>query len=313
MDLTYEQRLRFAEMRENYKAIEEYGGKTKALSYVQFDYDVVHGLTLFMLKPDFDFEELERHIDAVLAALPAIKRIFEQPFIHLKEQNVIMPVEAVRIVNNATLTHIASHSELWGNVKNAEIKPDKLLTRTYEDNYGIYENLVFCNVVDEILSFARANIRFLKELVYTNKTVEINLLERVNHLNYFLALGKLHIGYSKSFDAYYAIALRCLNKLQFIVGGIVPRLKRPVYKNNRKRPASLKIRKTNILSMHKEYHRVYRLAKYFAKQSALPVGEITEKDVVKLQNDYYFFCRALYIFAVGHFNFCCDEIGRAHV
>ncbi len=307
MDLTYEQRLRFAEMRENYKAIEEYGGKTKALSYVQFDYDVVHGLTLFMLKPDFDFEELERHIDAVLAALPAIKRIFEQPFIHLKEQNVIMPVEAVRIVNNATLTHIASHSELWGNVKNAEIKPDKLLTRTYEDNYGIYENLVFCNVVDEILSFARANIRFLKELVYTNKTVEINLLERVNHLNYFLALGKLHIGYSKSFDAYYAIALRCLNKLQFIVGGIVPRLKRPVYKNNRKRPASLKIRKTNILSMHKEYHRVYRLAKYFAKQSALPVGEITEKDVVKLQNDYYFFCRALCIFAVGHFNFCCDE------
>ena len=69
----------------------------------------------------------------------------------------------------------------------------------------------------------------------------------------------------------------------------------------------MKIRKTNILSMHKEYHRVYRLAKYFAKQSALPVGEITEKDVVKLQNDYYFFCRALCIFAVGHFNFCCDE------
>lgn len=307
MDLTYEQRLRYAEMFDYYNVIDEYIRKHKALSYMQLDYDLVHGLTLFMLKPDFSFEDLERRTDVILSAMPAVKRIFEQPFIHLKEQDVIMPVEAVRIVNNSTLTHIASHSELWANVKNNEIKPEKLLTRTYEDNYGIYENLVFCNVVDEILSFARANIRFLKELVYTNRTIEINLLERVNHLNYFLALGKLHIGYSKSFDTYYAVALRCLNKLQFILSSIVPRLKRPVYKNNKIRPASLKIRKTNILSMHKEYHRVYKLAKYFACQNVTPVKEITDKEITSLKKSYFFFCQALCIFAIGHFNFACDE------
>lgn len=111
MDLTCEQRLRLLEMIDDYKVIDEYRRKRKVLNYVQFDYDVVHGLTLFTLDPDFSFADLEARADVVLSALPAIKRIFEQPFIHLKEHDVIMPVEAVRIVNNATLTHIASHSE----------------------------------------------------------------------------------------------------------------------------------------------------------------------------------------------------------
>lgn len=307
MDLTYDRQLRLAEMLDEYKAVAEYMNKPKVLNYVQFDYDVVHGLTLFTLDPDFSFEDLERNTDVILSALPAVKRIFEQPFIHLKERDVIMPVEAVRTVNNKTLTHVATHSELWANVKGGEIKPDKLLTRTYEDNYGIYENLVFCNVVDEILSYVRTNTRFLKELIYTNRTIEINLLERVNHLNYFLALGKLHIGYSKSFDAYYATALKSLNKLQFILNAVVPRLKRPVYKNNKNRRRNLKVRKTNILSMHKEYHRVYKLAKFFAAKSDAPEKEVTEKDVAELKKTYFFFCQALCVFAVGHFNFACDE------
>ena len=307
MDLMYDRRLRLNGMLDDYKCVGDFAGKTKRMNYVQFDYAVVHDLTLFMQDPDFDFDELEKRTDVILKALPAIKRIFAQPFIHLKEHDVIMPVEAVRIVNNATLNHIATHSELWTDVKNDEIKPEKLLTRTYEDNYGIYENLVFCNVVDEILAYARANIRFLRELIYANRTIEINLLERVNHLSYFLALGKLHIGYSKNFEAYYATASRCLNKLLFIVNGIVPRLKRPVYKNNKRRPASLKIRKTNILSMHKEYHQVYKLAKRFALDTAAPLKDISEKELAALESEYALFCGALCIFSVGHFNFTCDE------
>lgn len=308
MDLTYEQRTRLSRLIDDYKNIGAYRQKNKLLNYVQFDYDVVHEVALFMIDPDLSFEALEERTDVILSALPSIKRIFAQPFIHLKERDVILPVESVRIVNNNTLNHIAGHSELWNDVKANEIKPKKLLSRTYEDDYGIYENKVFCNVVDEVLSFARSNIRFLKELIYANQTIEINLLERVNHLNYFLALGKLHIGYSKSFGAYYAVSKRCLNKLQFIENGIVPRLKRPVYKNNRARPANLRLRKTNILAMHKEYHRVYKLAKYFACRDVLrPVKEFTDKDVAEMQKNYFFFCQTLLIFAIGHFNFGCDE------
>lgn len=305
MDLLYEEQIRLTKLIDDYKAVDEYRRAKRKLDYMQFDYAVMHDLTLFMIEPDFSFEALEQRIDLILSALPAIKRIFAQPFIHLKERNVILPVESVRVVNYDTLNHIASHSELWSDVKNGEIKPDKLLTQTYEDNYGIYENLVFCKVVDNILAFARSNSRFLKEIIYTNQTIEFNLLERVNHLNYFVALGKIHIGYSQNYAAHYDTAVRCLNKLQFLTNTIVPRLKRPVYKNNAHRNVNVKIHKSNILSMHKEYHRIYKLALYFNRNNPVPVVNITDKAAIDLVQNYFFFCEALCIFAIGHFNFGC--------
>lgn len=307
MDLTYENQAELREIVDNYNAVGEFVASRKKLTYIQFDYALVNDLTLFMIQPDLSFEALENKLNIIMKALPAIKRIFAQPCIHLKEQDVILPTESVRIINNNTIQHISSHSELWSDIKQDEIVPSKLLTRTYEDNYGIYENLVFCQTVDDILSFARVNTRFLKELIYTNQTIEINLLERVNHLNYFLALGKLHISYSRNFESYYPVSMRCLNKLQFLTNSIVPRLKRPVYKNNRVRPAQIKIHKTNILSMHKEYHQIYKLAKCFSANKSDNVREITCKDLTNLEKNYFYFCEALCVFATGHFNYTCNE------
>lgn len=304
--MTYEQQVRLNTLSENYSVIEPFLSKYKVLTYMQLDYAVVHEISLFMIEPDFDFDALEQKIDVVLRALPAIKRIFEQPFIHLKENDEILPIEAVRIIDNNTIRHVSSHSEFWSDVTETGIKPKKLLTRTYEDNYGIYENLVFCQTVDDVLAFTRNSTRFLKELIYTNQTIKINLLERLNHINYFLALGKLHTGYNRNFETYYSISARCLNKLQFINNAIVSRLKRPVYKNNKLRPSRIKLRKTNVLSMHKEYHQVYKLAKSFSANEKIS-KEFTETDVDYLQKIYYFYCEMLCIFAVGHFNFQCDE------
>ncbi|MDE7265027.1 MAG: hypothetical protein K2N52_01980 [Clostridia bacterium] len=303
MELTHGEQSELNKLIENYKKIEPFILKHPRLLYAEFDYLIVHELTLFTVEPDFSFEELDSELNVILNALPAIRRIFAQPCIHLKEQNEILPTESVRIINHNTIQHIASHSELWSNVKKHEIKPTKLLTKTYDDNYGIYENLVFCKTVDEVLSYARYNLRILKELIYTNQSIEINLLERVNHLNYFLALGKLHTGYSRNFDSYYGVSVQCLNKLQYIVGSIVPRLKRPVYKNNKNRPQKIRLRKTNILSMHREYHQIYKLAKHFAAHEISNVKEIKESDLKKLQSNYFHFCELLSIFAVTHFNF----------
>lgn len=307
MELTYEKLVDLRKTADNYKTVGTFVDAHKKLSYIQFDYALTHELALFMMEPDFSFEALDDKLNAIIKTLPAIKRIFAQPSIHLKEQDVILPTESVRIINNNTIQHVSSHSELWSDIKNGEITPSRLLTRTYEDNYGIYENIVFCQTVDDILSFVRTNTRFLQEMIYANRTIEINLLERVNHLNYFLALGKLHIGYSRSFESYYADAARCLTKLQILSNNIVPRLKRPVYKNNRGRAARIKVRKTNILSMHKEYHQIYRLAKFFEARSETTNVTVNEKDLANLQKDYFNYCQALCVFAITHFNLTCKE------
>lgn len=291
----------------DYRGIQDFLAKSPRLSFMQFEYALTHGLALFMLEPDFSFEDLEREIDAFLDAMPAIKRIFSKPRIHLKEREEILPTESVRIINNNTIQHLLSHSELWTDIEDGEIKPAKLLTRVYEDNYGIYENLVFCQTVDGVMSFVRAYMRFFKELIYTNQTIEINFLERVNHLNYFLALGKLHIGYSRNLELYYPVSMRCLDKLQRITDGIVPNLKRPVYSKNKFRPAKIKVHKTNILSMDKDYRQIYKLAKLLPsgtqKSGEGPSGRALEG----LQKSYFGFCEALCVFAVSHFNFACGE------
>ncbi|MCM1130324.1 MAG: hypothetical protein NC087_02565 [Anaeroplasma bactoclasticum] len=307
MDFSYEEQAEFSKLSEYYAKLEQFLKNNKKLTYMELDYAVVHDLTLFTVEPDFSFEALEEDINNIIKTIPAMKQIFAKPFIHLKEQNVILPTESVRIINNNTIQHISSHSELWSDVTKDEIKPIKLLTRTYEDNYGIYENLIFCKTVDEVLAFARNNLRILQELIYTNQTIEINLLERLNHLNYFLALGKLHTGYSRNFDSYYGVSMRCLNKLQFIMNTLVPRLKRPVYKNNKARPKNLKTRKTNILSMHRDYHQIYKLSKYFSLRHIGGVEEFEEVNLNALQKNYYHFCVILTIFSIGHFNFDCDK------
>lgn len=291
----------------DYKVMEPFIRKYNYMDYVQFDYAVVNKLTLFTIEPDFDFAVLEEIIDRIIHTLPAIKKIFSKPVLHLKERNEILPVEAVRTINSDTIHHISSHSELWDDLENGQIKPLKLLTKTYEDNYGIYENLVFCKAIDDILSFTRSNIRFLKDLIYTNKTIKINLLERVNHLNHFLALGKLHTGYIRNFDRYYEDSNRCLKKLLFILNCITPRLKSPVYRNNRLRPKKLSLRKTNILSMHRDYHQIYALLKFFSGHHMNADTDIAEEDVCALEVNYFHYCQILSIFAIGHFNFVCDE------
>ncbi len=307
MDLTYDEQLEYAKLKDYYDKLLDFMNNNKKLNYIEFDYKIVHELTLFTIDPDFSFTILEDEINKIFKVLPDIKHIFSKPFIHLKEQNIILPTEAVRIIDNNTLQHISSHSELWSDIDEYGIKPSKLLTRTYEDNYGIYENIVFGKTIDETIALCKSRLRILQELIYTNQTIEINLLERGNHLNYFLALGKLHTGYSRHFDSYYGQALQCLNRIQFLLDTIISRLKRPVYRLNKKKPKNLKIHKTNILSMHKNYHQIYKLAKYYSTHHFDNEKLINEEDIELLKINYFNYVLLLMIFSIGHFNFDCDK------
>lgn len=288
-----------------YEIIADFVNNYNNTNYINFDYNIVHKFTLFLVDPDFDFEKLEAEINRITKVLPPIKRIFAKPVLHLTEKDEIQPIEAVKKINNDTINHIARHSELWDDLTKDGIKPLKLLTRSYHDNYGIYENLVFCKAIDDILYFVRKNIKVLKNFHYLNQSMEFDLLQRVNHLNYFLALGKLHTGYVRNFDKYYVVSKHCLNGLNNIYNTIVPRLKRPVYKKNKQRPNKLK--KTNILAMHREYKHIYALEKYFISNKMDINFDYELKSLDKLDNNYFGYCTILSIFSIGHFNFKCHE------
>nr|MCR5113201.1 DUF2357 domain-containing protein [Acholeplasmatales bacterium] len=269
------------------------------ISYIEFDYDIVHKLNLFIYNDSIDFDKLEEEITKIEKSLPAIKRIFQKPIIRLSDTSEVLPVEAVRTVDNQTLSHIQNHSELWSDIKSNNIRPNKLLTRTYYDNYAIYENIAFKKCIDLILQFCRNNMHLLKELIYSSDVLDVNLLERVNHLNYFLALGKLHTSYIRDFSKYYSVSSQIINRLEEINKVVKARLKRPVYRMNKKYKGRFSLHQTNILYMDKNYKKVYSLLKGF-KAKDYGVDDLILDDK-KLNDDYFNYALVLLIFSIGHF------------
>jgi len=288
------------------KNIQTFVEKHENVTYIEFDYYVVHDITLFSIDPDFDFDRLKDIILHLRKSTSAIKRIFSKPIIVLRDTDDVLPVENSRIINQNTLLHLANHSHNVANLTNKGVKPRKLLTRIYEDDYSIYENMIFCNFVDEILSLIKKNRRTLNSLLYASNIMKFNLLEKVNHLNYFLALGKLHTGYIRDFSQYFSLSKELLTDLSQIKQVIYPRLSKPVYQKNKARNKALTLKKTNIFLMQKDYHQVYKTYKYLLNNQSMAQSLKEEHDFDQLIQNYLTYVRILTVFAVGHFNFEID-------
>lgn len=278
----------------------------KKLTYIEFDYYTTHDLTLFFVEPDFNFQDLKVNLAKINKILPATKRILSKPIIALKDSPEVLPVEIVNKINQNTIQYLGTHLNDVGNITKRGIKPRKLLTQIYRDDYSIYENIIFCNFIDEVMHYCRQNMRILKDLLYASETMEFNLLERVNHLDYFLALGKLHTGYIRDFDKNYDISKELYKEIITILNTIRPRLNKPVYVNNKRRK-KLDLKKTNIFLMQKDYHQIYSTYKYFINHKLIAKEDKSIVDLKSLKDNYFLFIKILAIFSLGHFNFKLNE------
>ncbi len=284
-----------------YKDSRTFLSKYNNITYPEFDYYSVTELNLFSSAEDINFDEIQLHLQDIEKVLPAINRIFAKPIIHLIDEETLVPVESVRLINNKTMNYASNHSEHWANITESGIRPRKLLTNNYRDNYAIYENIVFSRCIDHILNYTRHYSRILSDMIYTNKKLEIDLLERENHISYYLALGKLETGYLRGFSDYIDITLRLLSRLDFVNSVLSARLNRPVYAKCHKVKGKMKLRRTNILAMHKDYRQIYKYMKGVFK------GDLDVSEEVIDPKDYLYFCKFLTIFAVGHFNLSMDK------
>ena len=292
---------------EGYLSISQYVAGRSA-TYEDFDRAVQSGLNLFALREDFDFDTLEETLDLIISAMPSIKRIFAKPIIRLRDSIEILPAEAVHTLDSKSLSHLSVHSEQWENVENGRLKPRKLMTIRHKDDYAIYENIVFVRLIEGILRYVSANLAVLRDMLYANRELRFNLLERENHPLYFLALGKLHMGYLRDYDKYRLPIGRCYEKLNFIYRTIRPRLSSPIYKSCRKKGGTPSLQKTNIFRSQKDYRRIYRLKKHFLERDLGAVCHELPAD--GSEQSYFVFCSMLTVFAAGHFNFKFDENER---
>lgn len=293
-------------LKESLQPIDNFINKHNKLTLIEFDYYSVHDLTLFVMNLSLDFIEIEQTIKQIEKALPALKRVVAKPIIELKDVSDVVPVELARTINQDTINHLSTHMSNIQNITNNRIKPAKLLTRAYEDNYSIYENIATCNLIDEVLSYIRKIKKSLQELIYTNEVMQVNLFERVNHLNYFLALGKLQTSYIRDFDKYYLKANEDIIIFNRLYSVIKARLNSKLYRRIKIHNKRMPLKKTNIFLMQKDYHRIYILAKYFHNRKSKD-NLVEEIDFNKLDKSYVNYLKILIIFSLFHLDFVTNK------
>ena len=290
-----------------YDRLEEYATEHNKMTYSEFESIILKDICLFNVPDNEYMKEVEAMLDEMIRILPAVKRIFAHPIVHLKDHREIVPIEAVKVIDNQSLTHIGSRSELWENFTEESIKPRKLLTLEHNETFAIYENIAFAYAVDSMLSYIKRTLVRLKDIVYGCRDIHFNLLDREHHNLYFLAIGKLYLEYANT-RSEQVNGARCVEKMMFIDKSLRQKLKSPVYVHCKRRSYNLKIKKTNIFRSHKDYSEIYHILKLFDSGEGRIIDESVNPDSEDLS--YQTFCKLLTVFAIGHFNytFSCDSV-----
>lgn len=290
--------------RDGYLSFSELAQSHPALTYGQIDELILRRVNLFAPAEGCDLDALSAVCDRILEALPAIKRIFAAPITHLKDTAEILPVEAVRLVNNRTVVHAMSHSQLWADITEDGPRPRKLMTLNYHDDYAIYENIAFVHAMRVILRFTAESIRRLQNMLYPDSGMTLDPMDRRHHASYLTALGKLRLGYLRDCDRHLATAKKHLDTLRYIDRTIRAGASTPLWRSCVARADKVKLKKTNIFRLHKDYHRIYVLLKWL-EDSPLTVSSPLE--TAASREGYRVFCTLLTVFAAAHFNFTFDD------
>ena len=289
-----------------YDGAERYILSNERVSWRDFDKSVLDDLRLFDTPDDNFLDSVEETLDSIIRALPHFERIFVRPIIRLKDEHRIVPIEAVKVIDNRSLTHLASRCELWEDITKNGIKPRKLMTVENVETYSIYENVVFACAVDTVLAYIKQNTLIMKDVFYGCKDIHFNLLDRTHHSSYFLAIGKLYLEYVRSGVSLERWA-RCMDKMLHIEKTLRRRLNSPVYRQCKKSAYNIKLKKTNIFRSHKDYKEIFRIMSLFKMLDEDDEDEGALRRLLGEKEKYKSFCRLITVFAAGHFNYSFDE------
>src|SRR5574344_2629609 len=73
------------------------------MTYVQFDYYVVHDLALFSISHNAKLRVVEQQVQEIIRSLSAIMNIFNNPTIVLKDSSDVLAIEKAKVVNQNSL------------------------------------------------------------------------------------------------------------------------------------------------------------------------------------------------------------------
>lgn len=252
------------------------------------------------------FESITKDIDVnkVLECVEKFPHIFQKPKQHLKQVNEIRPASVVSRIGQESISHLASHSEHWKGIKVGGLIPERLLARTLEDDYAIYENVAIKTLADELYSEMK---KLNAENVDCHMQMEMDDGHTVSaeHKSYYHARNIL----LKGMDDDEVIEQQILLEDQKdAIDKIIQKLSKcrstPLYRSLKKvKPIHGKLKKTNIFMMDKYYKEAYKLSEILRNRQEVSPYDTTQE----VKGEYALYCKVLFIFALRYFNFEPDN------
>lgn len=252
------------------------------------------------------FESITKNYDVVAMAECAsyLPHIFQKPKRHLKQINEIRPAAVISRIGQESIRHLASHSEHWKGIKASGLVPERLLARTLEDDFAIYENVAVKSMVDQLY-------RVMKTLSEENIDCSMQMDIDDGHAvsgeqkTYFHARDLLLKGMDDDSVAYNQMLLE--DQRDHIVQ-ILDKLSKcrstPLYRTlRRQKPIRGRLKKTNIFMMDKHYKQAYNLSELMLNRQEVNSYEAVEN----ITGEYTLFCKVLFIFALRYFNFKSEK------
>ena len=254
------------------------------------------------------FESITKDYDvaAMEECADYLPHIFQKPKQHLKQINEIRPAAVVSRIGQESIRHLASHSEHWKGIKASGLVPERLLARTLEDDFAIYEYVAVKSLVDQLYREMKA---LSEENIDCSMQMDIDDGHAVSgeQKTYFHARDLLLRGMDDDSVAYNQMLLE--EQREHIVQ-ILDKLSKcrstPLYRIlRRQKPIRGRLKKTNIFMMDKYYKQAYRLSELMLNRQEVNPYEAVED----ITGEYELFCKILFIFALRYFNFSISEPG----
>jgi len=289
---------------DHYKEILDFHFENPKLNISQFEKALKNDLVLCTFFKYCDIDYINNLIDQISAAMPHLIEVFRRPVTHLIELETIVPVDTAKHITAKTVRHLMVHSENWECIKKGSIVPKSVLTKTYDDDFSIYENIVFKTLIDKVLRLLKKQLYYLSvsQQLY-NEAVSIDAFSRLNHEQYYGAIGLLYSGFFNMEEAEETSG--AIRKIKQLLKLLARYLGHPVYAKNLNAKAIIgPAKQTNILLMHKDYKVVYAL--YQSLGSGDNEDEPDIEGQQKGQRAYEKFCEYLMLFSLRNFNF--DEM-----
>jgi hypothetical protein len=124
-------------------------------------------ISLCTFERRLDSLKVDTLIETIFSLRNHLLQVFMHPKLHLREIQQVLPIEVVKRIGHESIRHLAAHSEHWASVRISGLIPARMLARSLEDEYAIYENIVAKALVDRLHLLMRKKKKELEVIEYS--------------------------------------------------------------------------------------------------------------------------------------------------